>query len=927
MIERRKRSIEKFILFVYILVMLYIILVQKQVKLSVVMTIAMLVSALILVVLTYHPKVTVKTQGLTLSVFLTVVLTLYSYMTGSGYFLQVAMLMVACLVSLYQSMPVSRFLLLYTGTIYFFYFLVSSDQLTDELVLQIIALFLGQIILIVLIKWNKTTERLSEQKAQSNDDLLRVVEIKKKDAEKASKAKADFLANMSHEIRTPMNAICGMSELLMQTPLTPLGAEYVNTIKSASDNLLNIINDILDFSKIEAGKMDLVEQEYNIISQMNDIQNVVNTRIAEKDIAFIVEMNPTMPVTLYGDDVRVQQVLLNLLTNAVKFTQKGRILLSFDYKELEDNKIMMKIAVSDTGMGIKEEDRSKLFTAFTQLDMERNKNIEGTGLGLAITSQLVKKMNGTIGLESEYGVGTTFTVEIEQEVRDYTPYTDSLIDREKKIIYIYEENQYYREGLMRLFQSLNIKCYALDKLEELKQRLQNSSEEFVFFDYLTAHKYIASIADEFKNVMWVSMADINDVMSQTLENVNIQYIHKPISIYSAIPLLRGEDMGALRIKKSAISKFYAPEARMLVVDDNIANLKVAEGLLAQYKVEVVSLGSGQETLDLLEHDKNFDILFVDHMMPGMDGVELVHRIRETDDVYMKEVPIVALTANAIKGVQEMFLSNGFDDFLSKPIEIKRLGQIMHKWIAKSKQQSKDAIDAKEAAEKANATGSALSDETSSQSGLNTVDDEYIQIFSAVDGLEFQEALDRCGGDVSIIREVIKIYVKSSKDVLARLNASYAEGRYKDYATEVHGIKSSSKSIGADTVSELAKNLEMAGKEERIPFIQEHHEPFMQAYTLLLSHLQKAIRQVEPEKEKTNRKSITRPELTVFFQNIRQKIEEWEAKEAASLVRELQEYRLQEQEDKLLTELLEHIEMYDFDLALEKLSILEEGDIG
>ena len=906
--DKRNRSIAKFILFIYVLVMSYILLFQQKVHVSIVLLIFILLSVAILIFLTYHPKVSSKTQGMVLSIFLTVFMTIYSYMADTGYFLQIGMLMVACLVSLYQSIAVSRFLLIYSTIVYLIYLSATGFQMDEEFLLQVLALFMGQIILLMLIRWNKTTERMSRQKEQSNDDLLRVVEIKKRDAEAASKAKADFLANMSHEIRTPMNAICGMSELLMQTSLTPLGTEYVNTIKSASDNLLNIINDILDFSKIEAGKMELVEQEYNIVSQMNDIQNVVTTRIGEKNIAFVVEVNPEIPVLLYGDDVRVQQVLLNLLTNSVKFTQHGRIMLSFDYKPLGSDQIMLQIKVSDTGMGIKDEDKSKLFTAFTQLDMERNKNIEGTGLGLAITSQLVKKMNGTISLESEYGKGTTFIVEIEQGVRDFTPCAQALTEREQKRVLIYEENEYYKEGLLHLFESLGIQADTVNAVSEIEAALQNRRGEFVLFDYRTAMNAIPNLAEKYTDVSWIAMAGINDIIQET-DEVKVQYIHKPISLYSAIPLLQGEDISATRARRSVISKFYAPDARVLVIDDNMANLRVAEGLLGQYKVQVVTATGGEETLNILEHDKEYDILFVDHMMPGMDGVELVHRIRETDDDFMKNVPIVALTANAIKGVQDMFFSNGFDDFLSKPIEIKRLGQVMRKWIPIQKQLKKEEVDAAEQNPEQNTEK--ISDEAVNEA-------RFSQLFGQVENLDIEEALDRCGNDVSILHEVIKIYVSSSKDTLERIKSAYAEQRYRDYATEVHGIKSSSKSIGANILSEAAYKLEVAAKDENGQFVEENHETFMSDYQKLLQALRDTLQQFEPPKKQITKQPIEDGVLQEKLSGIRAAIGEWEAKDAETILEELKGYELGEELETVLSEVAEHLEMFDFDLALEKL---------
>lgn len=902
MVTKLNSAIEKFILFIYVLVILFVLFVQKDIKVTMWVYAALLFSIMLMVFLTYYPRVSNDTRGMTMALALTLISGIYCYTAEIENVFNIVLLMIACLMSLYFSMMVTRLLFMISIVFYCVFLIASYQELRLQFVLQVFALFLGQIALVLLLNKNALAERMNKQKAQSNEDLLRVVEIKKKDAEAASKAKADFLANMSHEIRTPMNAICGMSELLMQTSLSPLGAEYVNTIKNASDNLLNIINDILDFSKIEAGKMEFIEQEYNLASQMNNLQNVVNTRIGLKDIAFVIKMDPKLPTLLYGDEVRVQQVLLNLLTNSVKFTPQGRILLSFAYEAVSSDRVLLKIEVSDTGMGMKQEDLPKLFQAFTQLDMERNRNIEGTGLGLAITAELVKKMNGSIRAESVYGEGTTFFVELEQGVRDWRACDSALKGMEKRTVFLCEENKYYKEGLHNLFDSLRVETKEYPSVMEAAGELKNKKCELVCYDYALFQKTALTLAGQYPNVTWVAMVALSDVVEET-GLPNIRYIHKPLSLYAAVPILLNEAPENDVMKKHAISKFYAPHARVLVIDDNFANLKVAEGLMGQYRMEVVTAGGGEETLKILDKDRRFDILFVDHMMPGMDGVELVHILRAKEEEFYRTVPIVALTANAIKGVQEMFLANGFDDFLPKPIDLKRLEQVMYKWLPKEKQIAKEAYR-----------------EMRQDGGPDALLEKAGAVFAKVQAFSFENGLRLCGGKIEILLDVIHIYVKSSAEILRRLTDAYEKKDWSGYGIEAHGIKSSSKNIGADALSEEARRLELESRAENEAYVLGRHEQFISDYGKLVQELKAALELITPD-EKKSLGPISEDELAKQLLKAKEALENWNTKEGMSIVNELLSCELSNKDRSVLQEVLENIELFDFDIAVEGLKKL------
>jgi len=509
--------------------------------------------------------------------------------------------------------------------------------------------------------------------------------------ETSARYKSEFLAMMSHEIRTPMNAILGMAELAMREKELPRAQEHVLTIRKSGMNLLSIINDILDFSKIESGKMDIVPADYHFISLIKDVTSIIGIKAAESQLEFRVSVDERIPQALVGDEVRIRQIILNMLSNAVKYTSKGFVALTVKGIRLDDEMVNIRIEVADSGRGIKQEDIGKLFKDFVQIDLVKNKGIEGTGLGLAITRSLVKAMGGAINVRSKYGEGSVFTVVLPQKI--------------------------------------------------------SKQEEF---------------ADE-----------------------------------------------------AAAAVFTAPTAKALIVDDVQTNLVVAQGLLSFYGMEVHTCLSGAEAIEAVKAE-NYDLVFMDHMMPEMDGIEAAMRIRNLGRRYTK-LPIVALTANAVSGMKQMFKRNGFNDYLSKPIDTAKLNAVLERWIPKDKQVK-------------------LSEEAAAATRSATAVDNQVVTEIIIDGVDAAMGLSTVRGNVENYLRVLSVFYKDGQDKIAEINKSLSVGDIRLYTTYVHALKSASANIGAAQLAEIALALETAGKEGNRAYINEYTPRLVYDLKLLLFNL-------------------------------------------------------------------------------------------
>lgn len=664
----------------------------------------------------------------------------------------------------------------------------------------------------------------------------------------AERSKDDFMVNISHEIRTPINAVCGMSEAILQEDLPVNVRRDVIDIQAAGRNLLSSVSNILDFSELESGKMELAEESYNITSTITDIINMTLTLENGKDLEFIVDCDSDLPSNLVGDEQKLRRIVINLLDNAIKFTKEGGVILRIKGRK-EEYGMNLIISVRDSGIGIERSEMETIFTSFNQLDSKRNREEGGVGLGLAITQALVRSMGGFITVNSEPGVGSEFIFTVPQKVLDETPIV-SIKNRNHifAICYINMEKYNYsvvREGyencIRHISEQFGILFRICRNLPELKRRIELDNYTHIFIgweEYGEDRNFFDQLASEITVVLLL------EYEQELLANTSMLRIYKPFTVLSIAAVFNGQRLVQSEEQHVSLhNRFIAPTANVLVVDDNAMNLKVMARLLLPYQIKVTMASGGQEALEKLNNN-TFDCVFLDHMMPEMDGVETLHKIRQKPGAYFQSLSIIAFTANAIGGAREMFLSEGFDDFIAKPIELSVLERMLRRYIPEQKQivieeEEKDVSQTVQAQETEIIEKTAVREEKpyireKETSSSNSDTQGMAKLTRA--GIDVDQGISYCG-DKEGFREIISIYHKEGSNRKRQLVTCFEQEDWKNYVINVHALKSNSKGVGANELSEMALKLEMAGKENRIDYILQHHEELLQTHDDLLLALE------------------------------------------------------------------------------------------
>jgi signal transduction histidine kinase/CheY-like chemotaxis protein/HPt (histidine-containing phosphotransfer) domain-containing protein len=744
-------------------------------------------------------------------------------------------------------------------------------------------------------------------------------------ADEDNKSKSSFLASMSHEIRTPMNAIIGMAELLLRGELPNEAREHAQDIKQAGNNLVSIINDILDFSKIEAGKLEIIPAKYLLLSLVNDTVNIVCMRIGEKPLRFVTNIDGNIPSGLIGDEVRLRQILLNLLSNAVKYSEKGHISLTITVHKREAKQIWLKIAVADTGKGIKPEDQGKLFGEFIQVDTKKNRSIEGTGLGLAITKRLCAAMGGDISVKSEYGKGSVFTVIIPQRVESDIPFAAVEEPQSKKVL-VYEDQAVYAESVRWSLENMGVPYTMVTNQDDFAAALSHKEWFYVFSGY-NVYEDIKPLLDQPYSVFPGGKKPPVALMVEWGTDTfipNVRSVSLPIQSLSIANILNGRADSKGYTENPDAVRFSFPHARLLVVDDIATNLKVAEGLLAPYRAEVDTCLSGLQAIEMVRQ-YDYDLILMDHMMPEMDGVEATAAIRlwekeqQKKDSDYRQIPIVALTANAIMGMKEMFIENGFNDFLAKPIDISKLDEILDRWIPEEKRKEGAGI-------RDQGMGSVVSNHSEDINTQSQGTKTPIPHLLTIPGVDTAKGIAMTGGTLLTYKQVLSLFCKDIEQRLPLLQKTpETDPPLADtlpaLVTHVHALKSASASIGAAEVSARAAELETAGKAGDLAFIRKNLPAFAEQLAELMHDVKKAL---EPAKTPENRNASVSSLLVSYsslFTELAEALKSQNISEIDRILDDINRESLDTKTKEILEKISDNVLMAEFDSALKAIEQL------
>ena len=701
----------------------------------------------------------------------------------------------------------------------------------------LIVMFAG----IVVIRFIKAQKKQIEQIEEQLDIVL-----------EENRRANNFLANVSHEIRTPINAVIGLSAVSLKKNLEGEIRDNMESIKDAGHRVADQIGDILDYTEIDMSRLSVSEESYMISSVVNDLVHQTMT-IKRSDTEMIFDIDANVPQTLIGDGTKIKKVLWHLISNGIKFTKEGGVYVHI-WSLPRDYGINLCMEVQDTGIGITEEEQERIFEKFYQTDSGRTRTAGGLGLGLSIVQGFVKAMGGFLTIDSSYGSGTSVKVSIPQKVEDASPCMNVENSERLCLLGFFEFKQFsipmvrefYYNMIWHLTRGLDVTIHLAAKPEDVTKYMGMFNVTH-FLTGVDEYMNYPELIDSYTEQMDVLIVANDDFVPRAGSRVKV--LKKPFYCFPIANMLNAAATN--REVKEEYARFTCPGVRALVVDDEPMNLIVAEGIFKNYGMKVTCVGSGQESIDrCLEED--FDLVFMDHMMPGMDGIEAMHRIRANMAKQGKEFGIIALTANAVSTAKEMFLSEGFDGFVPKPIELMELDRVLKKVLPRDMISYENVPESNTARSNVRSgpgweaysdTAESVKEETATAADAAGTDeatsgempDPKTSLIDALKymGVDTSAGLNYCQNDTSFYEVLLEQYGNDAPKKKEEMNRFYGEKNWSDYAIRVHGLKSTSKMIGANKVSDLAKELEMAAKGGNSDVIENNHERLMEMYEELV----------------------------------------------------------------------------------------------
>ena len=783
----------------------------------------------------------------------------------------------------------------FTMTYDLFFVMGKSMELTPLSITRTLLHFL----LVYMAGWlMKVVMQRRRQERKNNDSRIAGLE-------ETNRRTEDFLTNVSHELRTPINAVTGISAVMLKREEDAEKRKEIASIQEAGQRLFSQIEDILDYTEIDTGKMKVSKEPYVLLSLLNDVITGSQMLTEENAPEVIFDVDAKIPSALVGDARKIKKILRHLIDNAVRFTKKGGVYVRV-YTLTKPYGVNLCMEVSDTGIGIEKEDLEKITEKFFKSDGGKNRRTGGLGLGLPIVYGMVTAMEGFMQVDSNLNDGTTVTVSIPQAVADAAP--GMVLENRASLslaCYVRLEKyeipkvrEYYNEMISHLVTGLDVPLHQVSDLEELKKLVSVYRLTHLFVgreEYEESRQFLDSLDQD------VEIIVVADERFALPDNGRVKLLNKPFYSFMIASVLNAEASGDTEILKE--KRMLCPGVKVLVVDDEPMNRRVAEEIFKGYQMQVQTAESGRMAIDLCERE-DFDLVFLDHMMPEMDGIETLKRLRKIHTDSGRGLTVIAFTANAVSGAREMFLKEGFDEFVSKPIEYSELEHVLRKVLPKSAIIWVDE----------NIENIEKGDKNFEKDSRH----EVVQINT-------KSALAYCKNDMNFYQELLHKFVVDADKKKSEIDHYLKREDYDNYRIVIHALKSTAKMIGADALSELAQELEAAVQNKDIGYVREHHEEMLLEYSRVVDRISETMDDKKNDTDKPiakNEAEISGDELLERLTELKEGLAAFEIDKSEAVISEMSEtVYMGKDVGEFLREVRKDVEDYEFREAKKKVEKL------